>query len=70
MGDTLAVGQKVTCQYTATFTNAGVYPNTAEVTVADNEGNPASDDDDASVEVTNTAPAIEVTKTASPTSVP
>src|SRR5690606_31248602 len=39
----LAVGASTSCEYTVTRTNAGTYPNTADVTVQDNEGNPASD---------------------------
>ncbi len=70
VGEVLPVGGSASCEYSATFTNAGTYPNTAHVTVRDNESNPASDSDDASVEVNDTAPGMYVTKTASPTHVP
>ncbi len=43
--------------------------NTFTAHVKDNENNDASDDDDATVDFTDVAPAIEVTKTADPTSV-
>ena len=50
------------CTYTVTHTEAGSYDNTAEVTVADNEGNPASDSDDETVTVTDVKPTVELTK--------
>ena len=36
----------------------------------DNDGTDATDDDDATVDFTDVAPTIEVTKTANPTAVP
>ena len=53
-----------------THTNAGTYPNEAKVTVADDEGNTASDKDDKSVKVTDVKPTITVDKTAKPGSRP
>ena len=43
---------------------AGVYVNVAEVTVIDEDGTEASDEDDATVEIIDVLPVIEVTKTA------
>ncbi len=48
-----------------TQTAVGVYPNTANVTVQDNEGNSAQDDDSASVEVTNIIADLAIVKTSS-----
>ena len=70
IGDTLAPGDSTSCQYSVTHTNAGTYKNTAEVTVADDEQNEASDKDNQSVEVTDVAPTITVDKTADPVSLP
>ena len=70
VGTFLGAGLSTSCSYTVTHTDAGSYPNTASVTVEDNEGNPASDDDDETVTVTDVAPDISVEKTANPTSVP
>ncbi|HEX6850742.1 MAG TPA: hypothetical protein VF139_04985, partial [Candidatus Polarisedimenticolaceae bacterium] len=66
IGQTLAAGQTKSCIYTVPHANAGIYTNTASVTVADNESNTASDTDDETVTVTNVAPAIRVDKTATP----
>jgi|GEM_PF-4762282 len=69
----LAAGASTSCQYTAVYTQPGTYPNTASVTVKDNEGNPASAQASASVQVTDVTPTpadVEVVKDASPTSVP
>lgn len=70
IGTFLDPGEVVSCTYTATFTDAGVYPNTAEVTVEDDEDNPASDSDGASVAITDVLPSIIATKTADDNSVP
>jgi len=70
VGTPIPAGDTVSCTYTVSHTDAGSYDNTASVTVADNEGNPASDSDTATVTVTNVMPDISITKTASPTSVP
>ena len=70
VGTTLAPGASVSCTYTVTRTDAGTYPNQAKVTVADDEGNKASDTDDASVNVTDVKPTIVVDKSATPGSRP
>ncbi len=64
VGSTIGGGASATCTYTATFTNAGSYGNTAVVTVADNDGNSASSTDTATAVVTDAAPTIDVVKTA------
>ena len=46
IGTTLAAGGSTACTYTVTHTEAGTYPNTASVSVLDNESNPASDEAD------------------------
>jgi hypothetical protein len=56
--------ESVSCEYTATHTNAGSYDNAAVVTVQDNEGSSASAEASASVEVTDVAPAVTLDKTA------
>ena len=70
VGDSLAPGASTSCTYQVTHTNAGTYPNEAKVTVADDEGNTASDKDDKSVKVTDVKPTITVDKTAKPGSRP
>jgi hypothetical protein len=70
IGDPLPAGGSVECTYQVTKTNAGTYDNTASVTVEDDEGNDASDSDDASIRVTDVKPTIQVTKTADPTEKP
>ncbi len=70
VGTTLTPGQSVSCSYPITHTDAGTYENTAEVTVADNEGNPAGDTDDETVTVTDVAPSVTIVKSASPTTLP
>ncbi len=51
--------------------NAGdVVDDTVVATVVDNDQTPASDDDDASVEITDVPPVITVTKGADPSSLP
>jgi uncharacterized repeat protein (TIGR01451 family) len=67
-GLSLAPGANTSCQYTVTRTNAGTYPNTAEVLVSDNEGNEDTDDASASFVITDVAPTIVVEKTAAPLS--
>ena len=67
---TLAAGASASCTYTVTHTEADVYENAASVTVADNEGNTASADDSASVEVTNVMPAVTLDKSVTPASLP
>src|SRR5947207_91322 len=47
----LAVDETVSCDYVVAHTDAGSYDNTAKVTVSDNEGNNASDQDSETVSV-------------------
>ena len=66
VGTSLAAGASTSCTYTVTKNEAGSYPNTAEVTVKDNENNPASDSDTKTVTVTDVKPVVELTKTVTP----
>jgi hypothetical protein len=68
----LASGATYTCKFTKTISgNAGyVHTNTVTGSAHDDEGKTASDSDSATVNVTNVPSTIEVTKTASPTSLP
>jgi uncharacterized repeat protein (TIGR01451 family) len=61
VGSTLAAGATTSCTYTITKTEAGTYDNTASVTVKDNEGNTASDEDTETITVY--APKVEIIKT-------
>ncbi len=70
IGDVLAPAQSVSCEYDVTHTEAGSYSNTASVTVADNEGNPASDSDSKTVTVTDVLPTVDLTKTVTPSTLP
>ena len=65
-------GPAVTCEFVASFTGDPGAKETDTVTATgkDDEGNEASDTDTANVEITDVPSSIEVTKTASPTSVP
>jgi len=65
---TIAVGGSYACAFTATFTGTAEDAQTDVVTAtaADDEGNPAIDDDDATVELTDVLPAITVDKAADP----
>ncbi|HJR26528.1 MAG TPA: hypothetical protein VJ804_13720, partial [Acidimicrobiales bacterium] len=69
---TLGAGLSTSCQYTATHTDAGVYGNTASVTVDDLDPGSTTDTDtsSASVEVTNLAPTVDIEKTVSPGTLP
>ncbi len=62
IGDTLTPGQTVSCQFTDTHTAVDAYTNVASVTVEDDEGNEADDDDDATVEVTDVPPTVTLDK--------
>ncbi len=68
IGDTLTPGQMVECSFTDTHVEAGGYTNTASVTVQDNEQNSASDNDNATVNVTDALPTVSIVKTATPSS--
>lgn len=62
IGDVLTPAAFTTCTYQVTFTDAGTYPNTAVVTVEDDEGTEASDEDDATVTVTDVLPTVSLVK--------
>jgi large repetitive protein len=66
VGTTLAAGASTSCTYDVTHTDAGSYPNTAKVTVKDNENNSASDSDSKTVTVTDVKPTVDLTKTVTP----
>jgi LPXTG-site transpeptidase (sortase) family protein len=70
IGDSLAVGAGTSCNYSVSHTDAGSFPNTASVTVTDNEGSSASVSDSQSVSVTDVLPIVVLTKSAAPTSLP
>ena len=70
VGTTLAAGASTSCTYSVTHSEAGTYPNTASVTVQDNEGGSASDSDSQSVSVTDVLPNVVLTKSASPVILP
>jgi hypothetical protein len=68
---TIAAGDSYSCSFTrAVSGNAGdVVTNTATASGNDDDGNAVSDSDDATVTVADMASAIEIVKTADPTSV-
>ena len=70
IGDTLAAGEQVSCDYTVAHTAIGTYPNQASVTVEDSDGGTASDQDDESVRVTDILPEVTLEKSATPSSRP
>ncbi|WP_225752563.1 DUF11 domain-containing protein [Actinotalea sp. Marseille-Q4924] len=69
---TILIGGAYTCTYTTALASDSLAPHTNVVTATaeDDDGTEATDTDDATVTFTDVAPAIQVTKTASPTSVP
>jgi len=71
IGTTLNPGQKVTCTFTMAVTgDAGdTVGDTVTVTGTDDDGKPVSDDGSETVDITNVASSIAVTKTASVESV-
>lgn len=70
VGTTLVAGASASCGYSVAHSDAGTYPNTANVTVADDEANTASDSDDETVTVTNVLPTVTIVKSANPTTLP
>ena len=67
IGTTLDVGGSTSCQYTASHTEAGSYPNTASVTVKDNENNHGhAPPTTTTVTVTDVQPTLTVLKTGGP----
>jgi uncharacterized repeat protein (TIGR01451 family) len=71
VGAVIAAGGTYTCTFTLNVSgDAGdVVEDTVVATVVDNDGTSVTDEDDASVTITDVAPTIDVTKTADPTSV-
>ncbi|MFP5333099.1 MAG: hypothetical protein ACLGHX_12175, partial [Acidimicrobiia bacterium] len=67
VGTTLEPGESTSCSYVVTFNDEGVYDNTADVEVADDEQNTATDEDTETVEVSGVGPEVELDKVASPT---
>jgi uncharacterized repeat protein (TIGR01451 family) len=70
VGDTLAPGASTSCTYSVSQTNAGSYPNTAQVTVADNEGNTADASDNETVTVEDVKPSVTLDKSVVPSELP
>ena len=70
VGQTIPVGGSVSATYEVDKSEAGTYNNTANVTVKDNEGNPASDSDNETVTVTDVLPTLAVDKSVTPASKP
>jgi SdrD B-like domain/Domain of unknown function DUF11 len=70
IGDVLASGASTSCTYHATYTDAGVYPNDADVEVTDDDGRTAIDDATATVTVDDVESTMTVTKTAGVASLP
>ena len=66
---TLAAGESKTFNYDITQTEAGTYPNTATVTVTDNEGGTDTASDNETVTVTDTPPVVEIDKTVDPATI-
>ena len=69
---TIAAGDSYSCSFTgAVGGNAGsTHTDVVTASGKDDDGNDVSDDDDATVTITDVAAAIQVTKTANPTSLP
>ena len=70
IGQWIPVGSSLSCSYVVTHTDPGSYDNTASVTVVDDDGSTASDSDSETVTVNDVPSAIDLTKSASPSSVP
>ncbi len=66
IGTDLAAGASVSGDYYVTHTHMGTYPDTAKVTVEDDEHGTASAEAKASVEVTDTPPVVDLQKTVTP----
>ncbi len=68
---TIAPGASYSCQFTETVSgNAGdAHTNTVTADATDDDGNPLSSSDDATVTITNASSSIVVIKSANPTSV-
>lgn len=64
------IGDGAGCTYEVVHTDAGVYENTAEVIVADADGNTGAAADDEAVIVSDEDPQAGISKTADPTELP
>ena len=69
---TILIGGSYSCAYTVFLASDSLaaHTNVATATAVDDDKTPATDDDDETVDFTDVAPMIRITKTASPTSVP
>jgi uncharacterized repeat protein (TIGR01451 family) len=69
---TIAAGGSYSCSFTGAVSGNAGSSHTDVVTASgkDDDGNDVSDDDDATVTITDVAASIQVTKTANPTSLP
>ena len=69
---TIAAGASYSCSFSGAVSGNAGSSHTDVVTASgtDDDGNPVSDDDDATVTITDLASSILVTKTAAPTSLP
>ena len=72
IGTVLQPGQNYTCQFTAPFTGNGgaTLTDIVTATAVDDDGETATDNDDATVTITSVLPTIRVDKTANPLSRP
>ena len=70
IGTTMAPGQVITKSYTVERTEAGTYPNSASVTVRDNEDNTATDSDSETVAVTDVEPTVTIDKSVDKSTLP
>lgn len=70
IGATLQSGESITLMYSATHTEANLYPNIAQVKVHDNEGNRVTKNDNENVTVVDELPVVNIEKTATPITLP
>ena len=70
IGTSIPAGGTVSCTYQVSHTAVGSYPNTASVTVKDNENDLASDSDTKTVTVTDIPPTVDLTKSVTPLTLP
>ena len=69
---TILIGDSYSCEYTVNLASDSLtaHTNVVTATAVDDDNAPATDTDDETVTFTDVAPAIQITKTAAPTSVP
>lgn len=69
---TIAVGRSYSCQYTAALTSDSLadHVNTVTAEAEDNDGSTTTSSDSETITFTDVQPAVAITKTANPTSVP